>query len=263
MDQALLLPLADEKRRWELLEAMEQAGLSQPAAHQNQLILRTAEFTSPLLGQALRRAALAAVRRSDYLAAADCWERCTLNCLRTSASFVQTTAYIAVPHLIHKLRAAGLLQAGRTDEALREIDSCLFAMPADITLPIDLVPALQKARRHKEADDLFNRVLALNRKLSAAYPRSVYLHNTIAWLLVRCRRNLDEALEHARKGVELDESNVAVIDTLAEAYFQCNEKDKAIQTIKKCIDLEPAAPRHKLALKRFEQSTPDTPPPPE
>ena len=57
------------------------------------------------------------------------------------------------------------------------------------------------------------------------------------------------------------EGIVRILDTLAETYFQLGQKDQAIATIRACIDLEPTNDRHKAQLKRFEQGSPDSPPP--
>jgi Flp pilus assembly protein TadD len=80
-------------------------------------------------------------------------------------------------------------------------------------------------------------------------------------MLARCRLKLDIALTHARQAAQIQPNNPAILDTLAETHFQRGEKDKAITTIRQCIDLEPDNARHKAQLKRFEQSSPDSPPP--
>lgn len=263
MEQALLLPLADETRRMALIEALEQAGLEEASRQEQVFLLRTGEFLDPELGGALHRAADEARSRGEHLLAADLWERATLPCLQLGARFVESSAYVNLPHLAHRLRARGLLEAGKTIPALAEAQVGQAYIPGDVDVPIELMPALVKAGRQDEAEALFNEALAFHEKLLEAYPNCASEHNAIAWLLARCRRDLDRALAEAQKAVDLEPQSTAILDTLAEVHFQRNEKEKAIAAMQKCIELEPQASRHKAAIKRFEESTPETPPPPE
>jgi predicted Zn-dependent protease len=66
---------------------------------------------------------------------------------------------------------------------------------------------------------------------------------------------------HAQKAVELEPNSPALLDTLAETYFQLGQKDKAIAIMRTCIELEPTIERHKAQLKRFEQGSLDSTPP--
>ena len=95
------------------------------------------------------------------------------------------------------------------------------------------------------------------------YPKSGWSHNNTAWLAVRCRRDLDAALEHARKGVELEPDNAGHLDTLAEVYFQRGDKDKAVELMKKCIDMQPRYEYFRRQLKRMQAGDRDTDVPPE
>ena len=263
MEQAHLMALADERQHLAMAEALGRVGLQEEAARQYDIVRRTAPFRSWEQGFATERAAHVFQRHGEFLAAANMYEQALLRCLPSTAMLVDSRGYVLVPRLIHELRARGLVAAGQIDAALREADLAIAAVPGDSEIAICLVPELEKRGRKNSADELFKRVRDPLEQLCRDYPESPAAHNSLAWMLARCRRDLDTALTHANRGVELAPKNCAILDTLAEVHFQRGEKDKAAAAIRKCIELQPAVERHRLALKRFLEGTPDTPPPPE
>jgi tetratricopeptide (TPR) repeat protein len=185
-----------------------------------------------------------------------------LRVLQTSVSFVETPAYVGVPAHVHRHRARGQVALGKFDEALKEVQAAEAVQPGNIQLVIDVVPELEKAGRKKEAADLYGRVLALWEKVIADYPKSASSRNTLAWMAVCCRRDLDKALEHATKAVELAPDSAAYTDTLAEVHFQRGDKDKAIELMKRCMALEPKRAFYQRQMKRFEAGDASAPLPP-
>jgi hypothetical protein len=111
---AQLLPLADDTERYEFAQQLEKAGLADASRQQQDLLLRTGDFSGWELGNLTRMAAHRASQSGDDLSAANFWERSTLPCLRDNTTFVDTAAYLGVPHLIHRTRARGLLKAGNS-----------------------------------------------------------------------------------------------------------------------------------------------------
>jgi predicted Zn-dependent protease len=168
-----------------------------------------------------------------------------------------------MPALVHKTRARGLIRAKKIAEAQREIELSLASLPGNIEVAIDLAPELEKVGAKTEADVLVKRLLATQERLCGQFPKGAAHHNAVAWLLVRTRRDLDKAMEYASKAMELEPTSPAIIDTLAEVYFQRGDKVKAVETIQKCIELEPTVERHKLVLRRFQTEGPETDPPDE
>lgn len=261
MDIALLLPLADDSDRYEFAQQLQNAGLADLSKQQQDLLLHTGDFSGWELGNITRMMALRASQNGDDLAAADLWERSTLPCLRDNTGFVDTAAYLGVPHLIHHTRARGLLKTGKFDDALSELRLCEEYLPGDINLPIDMAAPLRAAGREKDLLALVERALDYQESILAKFPNAALIHNSAAWMLARCRLKLDIALTHAQQAVQLHPNNPAILDTLAETWFQLGQKDNAITTIRQCIDLEPDSARHKSQLKRFEQGNADSPPP--
>jgi tetratricopeptide (TPR) repeat protein len=252
MDVAHWVPLGDDSLRQGFAEALAKRGWDEEARRERDLLFRTSRPGSFFAGEALRDVAVEALAHQDYLKAADCQERALLRCFSPNTSFVEDQAYIVVPHYIRRVRAQGLVVAGRIDEAHREIAACEALRPGNVDLPLRLLPGLEKRGLKEDADRVFGRALDAGRRVCADYPRSAWAHNNLAWLCAGCRRNLDEALEHARKAVELSPDHAAPLDTLAEVHFQRGEQARAVELMKKCIDLEPGSAYFRKQLKRFE-----------
>ena len=87
-----------------------------------------------------------------------------------------------MPEHVHRYRARGLLDAGRFEEARKEIDTALTLMPGNIELAILVVPVLEKQHHGKEADALFEKVFAPWEKVCKDYPQSAWAHNSLAWV---------------------------------------------------------------------------------
>lgn len=261
MAMGTLLPLGSEEQRQQLIEALKEAGLEREAAEQNELLRRTAAFGSEGFRAATLAAATEAQNRGDGRKAALYWQTWLLEGPRRGW-LTETTYALTQSNLIHRLRAAELLKEGKAEEAMKEIALCQKLMPGQIELAIDLMGLLEKAGKRPEAEALFKHSEEAARRLCEAYPRSAQLHNNLAWLLARCRRDLDRALAHAQKGVELEPRNTAILDTLAEVHFQRGEKQKAMEAMQRCIELEPRIARHRVALKRIEEGEAGSEPPP-
>lgn len=86
-------------------------------------------------------------------------------------------------------------------------------------------------QEYEKAISDFNKVREID-------PDHYLMYNSLAWIMATCPnekfRNGDEALKFARKAVEI-ESNWFTLDTLASAYAEVGQFDKAIQVIEKAI----------------------------
>lgn len=256
LDLAHWLPLGSEGQRFVFVEALARRGHSEAARRERDLLWRTSRPGSFYAGEALRQLGMDAFAAKDHAKAADGNELAMLRVLRTNTGFLDTAAYVGVPHLIHRLRARSLAAAGKIDEALREIELCMAAQPGNVDLGAQLVPELERQGRKKEADQLYARQMEPHRKLIADYPRSAAALNSAAWLAACCRRDLDRALEQAQKAVELAPEQAGYLDTLAEVHFQRGDRAQAIALMKKCIALEPRRGFFRKQLARFEAGDP-------
>src|SRR5262249_1279739 len=125
------------------------------------------------------------------------------------------------------------------------------------------VPELERRGRKADADGLYARVVSPYDALCKEYPQSAQFQNDRAWLAACCHRDLDAALEHARKAIELDPRAAGYRDTLAEVHFQRGEKDKAIGLMRECLRMAPHKTYFARQLRRFEAGDPTVPPPEE
>jgi tetratricopeptide (TPR) repeat protein len=256
MELSHWLPLGNESARFNFMTGLAKR-------RQNAAVVREAELLGLLsvpgsfyAGESARQLSLDAYRRRDYAKAASFHELAMYRCLRPQTSFQETAAYLGVPHFVHRCRAAGLLAAGRVDEALKEAEICLAAMPGNSDLQTLLVPRLEALGRKTEADNLFNRCYEPHNRLCGEYPNSAWAHNSLAWLCASTRRNLDVALEHANRAVALEPSSAGYHDTLAESHFQRGDKEQAIAAIRKAIALDGKRTYFAKQLKRFEAGDP-------
>src|SRR5262249_53789477 len=153
--------------------------------------LRTGQFNYLEISNALTYLAGDAFVRKDYRRAADYHDRSLLPFLEYVA-FVRPEAYLRVPAFGHQVRAMNLIHQDKIDEAVKEIRLALTAVACVLETVIYDVPELDKRKRKKEADEVFNQVFAHFEKICKAYPKSAQNHNSLAWMAVCCRRQLDK-----------------------------------------------------------------------
>jgi hypothetical protein len=258
MEQSHWLPLGDDKLRPEFARELLVRGQPEHSRRERDLMLKVCPPGSFQAGEAHRLNGLTAMREKKYLEAAEQHEQAVLRVLRAYVNFLDTSAYVGVPHVIHRMRAAGLVAAGKVAEAQKEIDFCLTVLPGNPEIGSQLVPQLEKAGHKKEADALYGRLRSFKEKLCKEYPRSAALHNSVAWMSATCRRDLEEAQTHAEQAVQGEPKIPGYRDTLAEVLFQRGKKAQAIEHIKKCIELDPKREYYRKQLKRFEAGDPRT-----
>ena len=251
IEAARLLPLGNAQTRSAFAEDLERRGLTDEALRQWQVTLRTGELQSPAVNQAAQRLGDAAVGKDDLQAAAY-WQWPLLRCLRTSTGNLGIEGYLRRAHLIHKTRARGLLAAGRIDEALEEIRLSRAALPGEVELVLELVPLLEKAGRHPDAEGLFADAFAVIQAVCNDFPKSAAHHHDLARLAAGCRRRLDEALEHASQAVALDPKNPTYLGTLAELHFQRGDRQQAVELAQRCVQSAPKQEQFLQQLRRFQ-----------
>lgn len=254
---AKLLPLASRSRH-DFALGMEERGYADDALPQYQLILRTGAFRQWHGYDAAKRLGNA-TSGSDPLSASALWESMLLSCLSTRMAFMEIEGYIQIPFVIHKTRAAGLLNSGRIPEALSEIGLCRRYSLSNPSLAEELVPALEQVGHPREAAELFEAVAASLREICADFPDSGHHCNSLAWMSARCGRDLDSALKHATRAVELAPKNASYRDTLAEVQFRLGNAKDAMRLEEECLLQDPGN-RHFLDQRaRFQAAANEGP----
>lgn len=252
MKLARLLPLGDTRQRYDLYKGLDDRSLRSLAKPDRELVVRLGSLHDWHANNAAKELGND-ISKTHPLEAADHWQQSALSVLRTNSSFLDVSAYLRLPHIIHKVRARGLIAAGRHEAAVHELWRSHRALPGDIDLALDMIPTLREAKLDKVADELFEKIYAVNNRTTLDFPDSAFHHNTVAWLAARCQRRTDDALAHAEAAVRLAPDRAAYLDTLAEVHFVRGNKAKAIELARRCIQMEPEHKIFRDQLKRFEQ----------
>jgi len=219
IEAARLIPLGNAETRCEFAEQLDERGFAEEAVAQWEITVRTGEPHVWPVHRAAECLGLRAVGNDD-LKAADYLQRPLLKCLQSSTAKWEIGDYLQRVHLIHKLRARGLLAAGRAEDAMREIELARSTLPGRIELATELVPMLEAAGRDAEADELFDKVYDVNQAVCTRFASAAGFHHDLASLAAQCGRRLDESLQYAESAVELSPDNPTYRDTLADIRRQ-------------------------------------------
>lgn len=252
-----------ESSRIGFAQDLEKRGWNEDAERERELVRRCGRIGDFSVGEAFRQKGIRAYHNDDFLTAAKGHELAMLRVLTSYVSFVQERAYVTIPAYVHELRARGYVLAGKMEDAKKEIQTHRNLLPESINLAVGIVPLLDKKGQKKDADKLFEEVLAEQDARCTKYPQSAATLNTYCWLCAVCKRNLEKAEERARKAVSLAPKKAGYRDTLAEILFQRGNQKQAIAMMKTCQELEPDREYYQHQMKRFETGNTSAPLPPE
>ena len=257
--RASLMFLGDAKTRLELAGTLDKRKFDDQSAAQLDLVARTAQMGSlPWFnqwGQAARRLAA----KKDYAAAAAARQRYSLCCLTPSFENVAFEGYLIDASQTHADLMRACLADGKLDEAVLQAQKAQALLPSNTDLLMELIPALDKARKKDQADKLFEPAFQQELARVERAPDSSSYQNSISWLCARCRRQLDAGLEHALKAVDLEKNAPGVLDTLAEVYFQRGDRDNAVATMTAALAMEPNWDYLQKQLARMKSGKPADP----
>lgn len=257
------IPVGHEGIRSRLVQELGHRGIHDEAAEHARLFLASTMPGSYEAGNAHRYVAQDLARRDKFMESAREQQLALFRILGRDISFIYPTAYVSVPALIHRLRARGLLADGKIDQALEEMAVCQKLMPRDIELPILVYDELAKRGRKPDAEKLYSATLEAHEGLIARFPECAWARNGAAWLMACCRKDLARAVLHAEKAVALNPESPGYRDTLAEALFQKGDKAKALESIRKAVDMDPKRVYYRRQMARLEAGNPATPRPDE
>jgi tetratricopeptide (TPR) repeat protein len=252
MELALMVPLADGESRHDLVQMLVRLHQDEEAARQRQWLLRVAAMHDRSIVQTLMETGNAAAEKADAAGTATVWQRVAVELLSGNAFLSETRYYFQPAAAAHSARARELLRAGKTAEAIEEVRQGEAVQPADIQLALDCAPELRKHGAAGEADALYRRMLQRHELFCRDFPRSGTCHNNLAWLAANLDRDLDQALAHAQRAVELEPQAAGILDTLAEVHFRRGNRAEAVRLAKRCLELEPDEEQFKKQLARFE-----------
>jgi hypothetical protein len=260
IDLALLLPLANSTARRQLASGLKERGLRQAAVEQWQLVLRSGGFLVSLEGEFRDTSVVDAAQNignsltDDLLGRANYWEIMHLSCLEELLWIPSYRGYFHTPHILHKTRAQAYLREGQFELARQEIKLSRSFMPGNIELAEHLVPDLEQAGQQTAADELFEDCFKFVSNVCKQFPDSPLHHNNLAWLCARCDRQLDTALVHVRRALELAPQTPSYLDTLGEVHFRRGEYAQAVECARECLALEPNSEFFQKQLERFQRA---------
>ncbi|HEX4793277.1 MAG TPA: hypothetical protein VH370_05775 [Humisphaera sp.] len=248
------LSVADPAQRFDTVRQLQSRGVDWPIAGEAEVLRRTAPPTSLGGDFATRFAAEQPKRRGDATAERALLQEMIVHLGSGTIRMREQAGYPMLSYHLHTAQAREALAAGDEAAMLVQMQRCRDLAPDEISLAVDLIPDLDKRGRRAEAEELFKSTFAIQRQMCERYPDSPLHHNQLAWLGAECNRELDLALEHAKRAVELEPTRTTYIDTLAEVYFQRRQFDEAIEQMNRCIQLEPKVRRHREQLEKFIQA---------
>lgn len=259
MERATLLPLGSTDKRRELAEGLEAIGLEEAANEEWEKILQLGNYGSSWEGGAAWAVRAAAQKignersGTDPSYAAALFQRMLMYLLKSNSSYLDASHYVDVVHVIHRVRARGLMAGGQGAAAAWDIAEACAAQPGDAEFVEEVTKHLDAAGRAAEAEQVFAACFALYDRVCREFPEAAMYHNGLAWLAARCGRRLDDARRHAEAAVRLDPERAEYLDTLAEVHFQRGDRPQAIAIEKRAVEREPNNPEFRARLKRFER----------
>ncbi len=131
------------------------------------------------------------------------------------------------------LLAAEVYQrAERHDDAIPVLLQAREGVPESLQVLFWLGAAYERTGQHPQAEDEFERLLALDPEFAPAL-------NYLGYMWTEQGQNLEKALEMVNRAVELEPDNGAYIDSLGWAYFQLGRYGEARDYLERAAELIP------------------------
>lgn len=252
IDAAHRIALGDAQVSARFLHELCERGHMADARKARDATLKGVWYWTPMRGNVWNQIGRCSLMLKEYDAAATAIERNLHFLLKTpNVVFVDGIGYVTVPTNVRANRARAKLAAGKADEAFADAKEILTLLPGHAEFLIAVVPEFEKLNRTKEADELFAMVWKTFRKLTADNPESGWAHASAAFAAAGCRRELDAALVHAKKAVELEPDLKWHQEVLAEVLFRRGDRIEAIDVIDKLRVVEYRSHYYKRLRDRY------------
>ncbi|WP_148618657.1 tetratricopeptide repeat protein [Mariniblastus fucicola] len=170
--------------------------------------------------------------------------------------------YIDSPYLEdseedHPRFIEGSLQSGDIVAARRWFNKLSDFQPADSGFVENNFPLFEKLGNKEFVDEMFEKVSADFYRILEVYPDSAMYRNNYAWACACAKRNVENGIAIAKRAVELRPGTAGYLDTLAELYHVNGQRDLAISTIRRAIEINPMRAYYHEQLKKFKGETPE------
>ncbi len=208
---------------------------------------------------ALMRLSLLAIDRDDPTAAADYLDRAVgtlpggsqvVRTNRQGNQQIVTDSMLRVEANLQRLRAT---QRVADKKAINDQLDDLLRSEIELDAATEIVPALRRQNRDKEANELFKRLYDQYKAILDADPTAEN-QNNLAWLCARSGERAKEAVRLSTKAITTDKDNAAYLDTAAEAQFRIGNATEAAKLERRALELRPGDPFMQKQLRRFERA---------
>lgn len=254
---ASLMPLGNLRERLHLASALAFRGLNELALNEYELIKAMEFYNSWYLTQTYQRIPALGLQlrgKDIFLPWANYFRLAAFECLSPNISGISPIHFLQINYKYHLFLAKGFMAKKQYQKALKEYQQA-FAI-ADINLDdvIEAVNEFDKLKLNKEAELIYQHEKGCYQKNLQLFPKSGDFCNSLAWLMSRTHRELDEALDLSKEAVKRSPDNAAYLDTLAEVYFHLKNRDKAVELQKKALEhvRNPDRKFMQERLKRFQ-----------
>jgi tetratricopeptide (TPR) repeat protein len=262
MELSHWVSLGQERVRGKFLDELIRRGEGKAARRETAVVLRTCWYRDHFFGNVMNQCCRASAMVKDFATAEQACQRSLLVMLKTQGMYyVESSAYMVVPHSILIYRARARLAEGRTDGAVALAREALAITPGNVELVAGMVPTLEKRGKKAEADELFGIAWKAYHEVLKEYPNSPAARNALATLCADCRRELDKALTYAKEAVKTEPGAVSFRETLAEVHFRRGERDEAAAIMTKLLADDPRNATYKRYLARYQTGALDSPRP--
>jgi tetratricopeptide (TPR) repeat protein len=262
MELSHWVSLGQERVRGKFLDELIRRGEGKAARHETQVVMRACWSRDHFFGNVMNQCCRASAMVKDFATAETACQRSLLVMLKTQGMYyVESSAYMVVPHSILIYRARARLDQGKTDEAVKLAREALAVTPGNVELVVGMVPTLEKRGKKAEADELFGIAWKAHQGVLKEYPDSPASKNALATLCADCRRELDKGLKYAQEAVKTEPASVVFRETLAEVHFRRGERDQAAAVMTKLLTDDPRNATYRRYLARYQTGTLDSPRP--
>ncbi len=120
-------------------------------------------------------------------------------------------------------------QMGETEKAVAPLEKALRLEPDHLNSIVALANVYDKLKMWEKCDSLYEAALRL-------YPDNPLLLNNYSYSLTVRGKDLDRALEMAKKAVQMEPNNGAYLDTMGWIYYQLGDYQKALEYVQKAVE---------------------------
>jgi len=145
----------------------------------------------------------------------------------------------------------------------RNYERALADFNAAIALDAGFAPAWEAGGTVRAAQRRYDKAIANYTRAIQSDPKFVRAHNNLAWIFATCPdgrlRNAKQAIEHATRACELTQfQDSGFLDTLAAAFAEAGQFDKAVERATQALGLAPSAakPAIEKRIKQYKAGKP-------